>query len=260
MSLRDILGLYGPNKPTWSGAAKTDILDSRVSWVVWRTDSDPSAPQWAYEHGLSVIAQVPDRFSGNPYTHVSTAVALDYADVSERCLPGTLFVPDNEPNPHPKTATAWHAEQWTRYLRAYIATWRWLDPGGVYPLITPALAVGPDRNGRLWHETARENLHEADGIGLHAYWQNNDQIDDSDFGAPWLLLGNLPSSDNLYVLEYGNTLPGLTHADTLDEYAAFLRGLPTSVKCAALFGVDLTDDWIRFRITRPVIEWLARLE
>jgi hypothetical protein len=260
MSLRDVLGLYGPNKPTWTEEAKTDILNSRVSWVVWRTDSDPSAPQWAFEHGLNVIAQDSDGFNGDPYLDPVDQVADAFAFISKHCPPGTLFVPDNEPNLHPKTATAWHAEQWTRYFRAYMAYWRYLDPGGRYPLITPALSVGPDRNGALWHQTQNENLLEADGVGLHAYWQLPEQITDEAFGAPWELLPNHAVTDPTYVLEYGNTLPGLTHADTLDQYTAFLRELPASVKCAALFGVDLTDDWIRFRITRDVIEWLAQLE
>jgi hypothetical protein len=260
MSLRDVLGLYGPNKPVWSLEAKQQILDSRVKWVVWRLDADPSAPSWLDAAGIRVIAQDSDGFNGDPYLDPVAEAAQVFALLEERCPPGTLMVPDNEPNLHPKTATAWHAEQWTRYLRAYMAYWRYLDPGGHYPLITPALAVGPDRNGALWHQTQLENLVEADGRGLHAYWQFTEQIRDPDFGAPWELLRNEEIPPSLYVLEYGNTWPQFTHADTLSQYETFLLGLPTTVKCAALFGVDLTDDWIRFRITRDVIEWLARLE
>ena len=117
----------------------------------------------------------------------------------------------------------------------------------------------PDRNCGLWHYIGRENLREANGRGLHAYWQVPDQILDPNFGAPRELLPFAARDKPLYVLEYANTLPRLTHEQTLPEYEAFLRGLPAEVSCACLFGLGLTDDWSRFAITEPVLDWLAAL-
>lgn len=260
MTLRDILGLYGPNKPKWSEEAYQAIIDSRVSWVVWRLDADPEAPQILASKGINVICQDIDGWSADPFAAPALEAAQAFNEVCERCPPGTPFVFENEPNLDPKRAGIWHAEQWARFARAYMAQWRWLDPAGQFPLILPALAVGPDRNGRLWHRTNWENLRECDGIGLHAYWQQPDQVMQPDFGQPWALLDHAFSARESYVLEYANTHPGLTHADTRDQYNLFLHSLPLTVKCACLFGVDLTDEWSRFSVSRDVIEWLARLK
>lgn len=260
MSLRDRLGLYGPNKPQWTDGVYQDIDRAKVKWVVWRTNTDPDAPQILANAGYNVIAQAPDRFSNDEWLDPAYQAGQDYNIVAATCRPGTPYVPDNEPNLNPLRAGAWYAEQWTRYLRAYMAVWRWLDAAGHYPLVTPALAVGPDRNGSLWHHTGSENEREADSRGLHAYWQVHEQIADPNFGAPWKLIPNTITDSDLYVLEYANTLPELTHAQTLPEYETFLRSLPPNVHCACLFGLDLTHDWDRFRITEPVLDWLAELQ
>jgi len=260
MNIRDVLGLYGPNKPVWPLEVYEQIHRSRVSWVLWRTDADEHAPKVLASMGLRVLAQAPDAFNSNPYIEPAAECENLYADVSQFCPTGTPVAFDNEPNLHPLKAGTWYAEQWTRYARAYMAYWRYLDPGRQYPLILPALAVGPDRNGRLWHDTQLENLDEADGVGLHAFWQQATQINEADFGAPWKLIPGQHIVPDFHVLEYANTLPGLTHADTRDQYEAFLRGLPVGVRCACLFGLGLTDDWDRFRITPAVLDWLASLE
>ncbi len=259
MISRDVLGLYGPNRPSWRAADYEAFHRAAISWVVWRLDADPAAPKVLASMGIQPIAQAPDRFSSNAWLDPAQQAARDYAVVSRTCPPGTPFVPDNEPNLNPLRAGAWYAEQWTRYLRAYMAVWRWLDAAGAYPLIAPALAVGRDRNGELWHEVGRENLREADARGLHAFWQDELSVQDPHFGAPWELLPLPTTASNLYVLEYANTLPGVTHADTLRQYEAFLRGLPAGVRCSCLFGLNLTPDWDRFAVSEPVLDWLANL-
>ena len=257
---RDVLGLYGPNREYWDDQVYRDIADARVRWVVWRADADTTAPGKLANMGVNVIAQCPDAFGDDPHLDPALECQNLFAEVSQYCPPGTPVVFDNEPNLNPLRAGSWFAEQWTRYARAYMATWRYYDSGGQFPVVLPALAVGPDRNGSLWNQTQTENLTEADGIGLHAYWQSADQIQQPHFGRPWHLIPLHLEYRPKYVIEYGNTLPGLTHSATLDQYELFLGGLPSTVRCACLFGLHLTDEWNRFRITRDVIEWLARLE
>lgn len=260
MIRREVLGLYGPNRNSWSNAVYEAYRRARVSWGVWRLDADPTAPGKLRDMGVQPIAQAIDRFNGNAWLDPAHQVIQDYNVVSLTCPPGTPFVPDNEPNLNPLRAGTWYAEQWTRYLRAYMAMWRWHDHAGRHPLITPPLAVGPDRNGSTWHSIGRENLQEADGQGLHAYWQYPDQTADSGFGQPWSLLPNDIRGTNLYVLEYSNTLDALTHEQTLDQYEAFLAGLPASTRCAALFLLDPTADWQRFALSEAVLDWLAGLQ
>lgn len=260
MIRREVLGLYGPNRPSWRDHDYEALKRAGVSWVVWRLNADPAAPAILASAGYRVIAQAPDRFNGNAHLDPAQQAARDYEVVQRTCPPGTPYVPDNEPNPNPLRAGTWYAEQWARYLRAYMAVWRWLDAAGNYPLITPALAVGPDRNGELWLDIGAENLREANGQGMHAYWQDEFSIQNPHFGAPWEL-GDLPAAGAaLYVLEYANTLPNLTHADTLDQYETFLRGLPAHVRCANLFGLNLTPDWDRFAVLELVLDWLAGLQ
>ena len=259
MIRREILGLYGPNRPSWRDADYEALVRSKVSWVVWRLDADPSAPKALAAMGIQPIAQALDRFSGAAWLDPARQATSDYEVVQRTCPPGTPFVPDNEPNLNPLRAGNWYAEQWTRYLRAYMAVWRWLDAAGAYPLVTPALAVGPDRNGELWLDIGAENLSEANGQGMHAYWQNEVSIQNPHFGAPWELGRRRLVVPKHYVIEYANTLPDLTHADTLDQYETFLRGLPAHVRCACLFGLNLTPDWDRFAVSEPVLDWLAGL-
>lgn len=260
MIRREVLGLYGPNRPKWGDEVYMAYQRARVAWGVWRLDADPAAPKALAAIGVQPIAQAVDRFNANAWLNPAHQAVQDYNVVSATCPDGTPFVPDNEPNLSPLRAGTWYAEQWTRYLRAYMAVWRWLDHAGRYPLITPALAVGPDRNGDLWHVVGHENLVDADGQGLHAYWQYAGQIEQGHFGSPWHYVPTIGRPKQLYVLEYANALPRLTHEQTLDQYETFLRALPTEVVCAALFGVGLTPDWDRFGITEPVLDWLAGLQ
>lgn len=260
MSVRETLGLYGPNTTTWGSNTYHHIERAGVRWVVWRTDADQSAPRQLERMGLHVLAQAPDAFGSNPWLAPAARAQELLTLIRARCPVGTPVVVDNEPQVHPRAASLWHAEQYTRYLRALHATWRWLDPASHYPLISPALACGPDRNGVLWHGIAREPETEADGVALHAYWQTRDTIDDSDFGAPWELLPPPSRNRPLYVLEYGQTAPEGSHQDYLAQYETWLRALPATVQCACLFILDGTPDWQRFAIAEPVLDWLAHLE
>ena len=259
MSLRDILALYGPNRPHWEPSTYVRLRRSGVRRVVWRTDSDVVAPHQLHNLGVDVVAQAPDRFGDRAYTDPTNAVGDAWTVVSRTCWPGTPVVLDNEPQRRSDRAGQWYAEQYTRYLRAVHARWRWIDHEGHYPLVTPGLATGPDRNGRTWHQVGSENLLEAAGIGLHAYWEDSPSADAPEFGCPWELLPPAGDGKPLWILEFGNTRRGFTHEDHLPEYERWLRRLPDTVQLAALFLLDGTTDWPQYEISDRVLDWLANL-
>src|SRR5574341_1577613 len=260
MSLRDKLGLYGPNKSKWTEEVYDAIMRSGVSWVVWRTDADPVAPMRLYRMGKSVVAQAVDMFSGDPWKRPEDVVGYVKSRVVRVCPPGTPLVLDNEPNQFAEHSGPWYAEQYTRFLRAVYALWRWQGFGGDYPLVFPALMPGPDRATDVWLAIAREDLNESDYVGLHAYWQRADLIDSYVWGRPWsrVELDGVPGP--CLVLEYGNTLPNGGHAAHLAEYETWLRTLPDRVQAACLFILDPTPDWSHLAVTPEVIDWLAALE
>lgn len=260
MSIHGKLALYGPNRRHWEDETYDRILRSRVPRVIWRTDSDPDAPSRLQRLGLTFVAQAPDRFGSNHWMD-PTRVATDvFATVSSHCQGGTPVVLDNEPQLDPIRVGQGYAEQYTRYIRAALARWHWLDHQHAYPLVTPGLAPGPNRNGALWQGLAGEYSSLIDGLGLHAYWEDPGDAQDPHFGAPWLSLPPEVAARPLWILEWGNASRDGTHVDHLHEYEAWLRALPDNVVTAALFLLDGTPDWPQYQISDRVIDWLATLD
>ncbi len=259
MSIREKLAIYGPNKRKWSVQVYEAIEHSGVKWVVWRTDADPEAPMRLEHMEIKVIVQGVDRFNLSPWVNPIELAESHWQLLNRVVPPGSEICWDNEPQLDPKRAGRWFAENWTRYCRSYMAHWRWMDHGGRHPLILPALAVGWDRNGAVWHQVQEENLREAEGVAHHAYWQDPSDRWTKQFGDPLNLLPTEDGRYNNYILEFGSTALGRRHDDHLVDYEEWLRALPDSVRVAALFILDPTDDWQELAITDAVLNWFHNL-
>lgn len=258
--MNDRNGIYMPNLDYIPSKAQARFDTAKFQWAVVRSDSAPSIAQWCTRRGARVIMQLPDHFN-----HYPPMDPFHYARICLRALqpfePFSIQVClDNEPNLAAIHGGRWFAEEWTRWIRAVHANFRWLDKACHWQLVYPAICHPHTNLGQYWIETSIEPMRKCDYVGVHVYWPGHDDYQDGlAIRQIQAYLGRLDGS-NILVLEYGDgdfLTPDATEAD---DYTDFVSTAPDQVKACCKFILSGTTEWEDFFLTDLQAERLGAIE
>lgn len=252
-------GIYCPNTNRWTDEEKHLITLGNFTWAVCRTDCSVSDVTWLKHQGIEIIMQLPDFFADHCHFDPGTRALLVYRELRPFTPLSHYAVLDNEPNLHQDRCRDWFAEQFCRWYRSVVATFRFYDPGSMWKLIFPGLCLSEERNWRYWLQINQENIRESYAVGMHPYWQGSRQMVDrlQLLGSP--KLSYLTLGRSLFCLEYGNSLPGCGETEKITQYTTFINALPEIVTCANLFIAGGTEDWRHFWLTPNIATALSEI-
>jgi len=249
-------GIYGANVPWWDEHHFGLIERGGFTSVIVRTDTSPDVARRLYDAGYRVIIQTLEDFAGNCWAN-PWACALKYFNRASPFAPfsNTLII-ENEPNIQVGRDTWWYAQQFTRYIRAVWAFFKWLDPASHWKLVSPAIAPRISPDSFDWYRTAFEVFNFFDYIGVHCYWQDDWQRENLRWGKQYEFLHELFPAKKIIISEYGNSLPEASWEKRADDYVKFLSNLPEYVDCAFLFILGGTQDWNIFHLNEGIADKL----
>jgi hypothetical protein len=172
----------------------------------------------------------------------------------------------NEPN-HRDGIEGWgkeiyHARQFAAWYMRVLVDLRALGFGG---LGWPGLAVGEWAHGeRSWMKVNRANIRASDWIGVHAYWQRAEEVDDRRLGGNWRLYRRRWPNRRVFVTEAGNSschnpeLPQVGPERQRAEYLAWCRAAAAGgVAGVAFYMLGGSEDWRGFRLYPETVRALA---
>jgi len=249
-------GIYGSNIFFWPDHHFKLIKDGGFSSVIVRTDTSPDIARSLMQMGYRVIIQTLEDFAGNPWADPRGCAEKYYRRAAPFTNFSDILIIENEPNVFLGRHTRWYAEQFTRYIRAVWAHFKWLDPGSYWKLVSPAMAVPPDREPKMWYDISKDTLELFDYIGVHAYWQFNWQVEHPDWGRQYEFVHDLFPDKEIIITEYGHSHPNASNKDKVESYIEFLTNLPTYVESAHLFILGGTDDWKIFHLNEEIADKL----
>ncbi len=117
----------------------------------------------------------------------------------------------------------------------------------------PALCAVPDlKTDLVWLDVCRDAVEASDFLAVHCYWQY-ENMTSPDWGYRFLQYHARFPDKTLWITEFGDSTPGVSHEKKAEEYLAFWKevGKYGYVAGAAPFLVGGTEDWAEFRLGEP---------
>lgn len=252
-------GIYMPNAQAIPADAIRRYHQAKFTWAVVRTDSHPDIARFASQRGARVIMQAPDCYNRypppSPWRHAQNILEalmpyIPYSDIV--CL-------DNEPNLGAVTGTQWHAEQFTRWYRALVATFRFIDTHCRWRLAMPAICHPFTADARAFLTVGKENFLESEFISVHVYWNGHGHFV---AGAPQETIQpylDLYPAYPLLITEYGDADPTTPDHQEAQDYYNFVLLQPDRVLASCKFILHGTQDWQHFYLTDMQAQKLGTL-
>jgi len=249
-------GIYGANSPWWDEHLFGLIERGGFSSIIVRTDTSPDVARRLYDAGYKIIIQTIENFAGNCWANPYDCALKYFHRATPFAAFSNVLIIENEPNISLGRHTWWFAQQFTRYIRAVWAVFKWLDPGSHWTLVSPAMAVPLDRDPFEWYRTSQHALELFDIIGVHCYWQYDWQRESADWGKQYEALHDIFPNKKIMITEYGNSLPEASWEKRADDYVKFLSDLPDYVESAYLFILGGTQNWNIFHLNEAIADRL----
>jgi len=121
------------------------------------------------------------------------------------------------------------------------------------PFGFPALCPVPDlKTDLVWLDVCRDAVEASDFLAVHCYWQY-DNMTSPDWGYRFLQYHDLFPEKVLWITEFGDSTPGVSHERKAQEYLSFWQEAAWHeyIAGAAPFLVGGTEDWAEFRLGEP---------
>jgi hypothetical protein len=252
-------GIYMPNRP-WAKLEEWEkFRRAKFKWAVVRTDSSPDMAKLCVEQGAKVIVQLPDHWNRDPFSNPFSWAQECIHAVSGFERYSEIVVLDNEPNLGLSTGTQWHAEEFTRWYRVVAAAFRYLDKACHWKLCFPAICHPHDDLGQYWLRTNVENIQESEYVGIHSYWHNTADFEQT-YGMREVKAYNIcPEGLEYLVLEYGTPDRATSGQRRGVQDTWFLRELPCNALAGCKFILGGTNQWSDFFLSNEEAEALGAM-
>ncbi|MBI4757801.1 MAG: N-acetylmuramoyl-L-alanine amidase [Chloroflexi bacterium] len=117
----------------------------------------------------------------------------------------------------------------------------------------PALCAVPDlKTDLVWLDVCKDAVEASDFLAVHCYWQY-ENMTSPDWGYRFLQYHARFPDKTLWITEFGDSTPGVSHEKKAEEYLAFWKevGKYGYVAGAAPFIIGGSDDWREFSLGEP---------
>ena len=186
-------------------------------------------------------------------------------NVLNALAPRTCYIEiHNEPN-HCAGIEGWgnSDEQARDFAAWYGDVLMGLSHNGFYNLGFPGLAVGEwAHRERSWAMANRQHIRNSDWLGVHCYWQTDEQITHPDLGFNWQWYRRKFPKQRIIVTEAGNSgCQGPMGAPSAEaqaaQYVRWCQLAEGDVHGACFFILGGSDDWAGFRLYPETVRALA---
>lgn len=120
----------------------------------------------------------------------------------------------------------------------------------------PALCAVPDlKTDLVWLDVCEDAVEASDFLAVHCYWQY-DNVTSPDWGYRFLQYHARFPDKTLWITEFGDSTPDVSHERKAEEYLAFWKEVAKYpyIAGAAPFLIGGTPDWAEFALAGPEIQ------
>jgi len=252
-------GAYGSNTWLWDTTDYWKLDVAKFKWAVVRLDTTPEVCQALASRGVKIILQAPDIFNkGMVDPGIYARNVWEKAWLRARWA--RYIVLDNEPNLYIDRASRWWAEQYTRWYRAVMATFRYYDSYTChFRIIHPAFVSHEAHNFETWLAITQENQIESDAVSAHCYWEQHDLMTDLEFGGSWLRVKGQYPHKPLFITEFCPAIPGLSPQEKAQEIGLYLNFTTEDVVAVCYFILGGTKDWEKYHLSAEEAKEIGRI-
>lgn len=186
-------------------------------------------------------AKIIARLMGNGFDFNEYYGLVHYLFNIERLV--NAFEIGNEPN-HP---VEWDKglNEWLGWFHGFLTEWRGDRLLGKVPVVFPGMAVRYDIPGaspQEWYSRCRDAMVRCDLIGVHCYWQGDDNIYSEQWGQLYRYVYGLIRKD-IVVTEVGDSTKHRSSVEKATRYVKWASMLPKYIIGSAAFILGGTEDW-----------------